>query len=362
MNALAAKVSDTVSGWFAREEQPGLAVEDALLRSDRFRIEREADWKRLDAIVTAMEKGRTRRIPDEDILALPVLYRTVASSLSIARETSLDEATLRYLEGLVQRAWFIVYGPRVGLGGWLRRFFGGGWGRAVRGIGLDVVIALATMIAGVAVGWLLVSADPSWYGALVPGGLADSRVPGASVEVLRGTIYGNQDQNGLATFAAYLFSNNAQVTILAFALGFAFALPTLMLLVHNMAGMGAMLWLFHGAGLGLDFVGWLAVHGTTELFAILLGGAAGIHVGRKIAFPGEAAVLDAAAAAGRRAAQVMVGAVIMLIVAAVLEGFFRQLVDTLPGRFAIGGFMLVFWIGYLFVWRRGRDGEEDGYN
>ena len=31
------------------------AIEAAALRSDRFRFEREADWKRLDAIVARME-------------------------------------------------------------------------------------------------------------------------------------------------------------------------------------------------------------------------------------------------------------------------------------------------------------------
>lgn len=339
--------------WLGKAPEPVLAVEQAALRSDRFRLEREGDWKRLEAIVERMEKGRLSRLSDEDILALPVLYRTVASSLAIARETSLDAGTLAYLESLAQRAWFLVYGPRVGLWGWLRRFLGGEWGRAVRGIGPDIVIALVVMLAGAAVGWLLVAHDPEWYGALIPEGLADSRRPGADAATLRGTLYGADGQDGLGVFAAALFSNNAQVAILAFALGFAFALPSLLLLVHNMAGLGAMLWLFAGAGLLPDFAAWLSVHGTTELFAILLAGAAGIHVGRALAFPGEAALLDAAAVAGRRAALVMSGVVLMLIVAAVLEGFFRQLVQDPVGRVAIGSFMLVLWIGYLFAWRRG---------
>ena len=93
------------------------AIEAAALRSDRFRQEREADWQRLEEIVTRMERGRLRKLSDEDLVALPVLYRTVASSLSVARETSLDAATLAYLEGLVQRAWYLVYGPRVTLWG-----------------------------------------------------------------------------------------------------------------------------------------------------------------------------------------------------------------------------------------------------
>jgi len=340
--------------------QPDIsAIEAAALRSDRFRLEREADWKRLDAIVSRMERGRLRSLSDEDVLALPVLYRTVASSLSIARETSLDAATLAYLETLVQRAWFIVYGPRASLGSWLRRFLGGGWSASVRAIWLDLLIALAVMVAGTVVGWLLVSSDSEWYHALVPGQFADSRVPGASREALHDTLFGNREQNALGAFAAYLFSNNAQVSILAFSLGFAFGVPSLMLLVHNTAVLGAMLWLYHGAGLTLDFVAWLSVHGTTELFAILLSGAAGLHIGRSMAFPGRRSVLDAAAEAGRRSAQVMTGVVLMLVVAAALEGFARQLIDNTPGRLLVGGSMLLFWLAYFFALRtRGEGGES----
>lgn len=352
MNAVTTGIAQKIGGWFAKPTEAVIAAEQAALRSDRFRLEREADWKRLEEVLRRMEAGRSRGVSDEDLLALPVLYRTAASSLSIARETSLDAALVAYLEALTQRAWFLVYGPRASLWSWFRGFLGGGWSASVRGLGVDLLIALALMVAGIVVGWLLVASSPDWYYSLVPGGMADVRVPGASREVLRGTLFGNQGQNGMSVFAASLFSNNAQVSILCFALGFAFGLPTMLLLVQNTALMGAMLWLYHGQGLLLDFVGWLAIHGTTELFAILLAGAAGIHIGRSMAFPGNLSVIDAAAAAGRRAAQVMTGVVLMLIVAAVLEGFGRQLIDSTPSRLIVGGSMLVLWTGYFFVFRR----------
>ena len=242
---------------------------------------------------------------DDDLLALPVLYRTVASSLSVARETSLDAATLAYLERLVQRAWFLVYGPRTTLWRMAAALSSAanGAARCARS-GSICCVALAVMVAGTVVGWLLVASDPEWYYALVPGGLADDRVPGASREVLHGTLFGNRGPGRRCRrFAAYLFSNNAQVAILAFALGFAFGIPPLMLLVQNTAMLGAMLWLYHGQGLTVDIIGWLSVHGTTELFAILLAGAAGLHIGRSMAFPGDAPVLEAAAEAGQRAAR-----------------------------------------------------------
>jgi len=353
-------LAQRVTGWFGRsEDQAVAAAEQAALRSDRFRLEREPEWKRLEGIVARIEKGRMRRISDEDLLALPALYRTVASSLSIARETSLDRATIIYLEGLAQRAWFIVYGPRATLGGWMRRFLGGGWGASVRALGIDILIALVMMITGTVVGWLLVSSSPDWYYALVPGGDGDPRVPGASRDVLLKSLFGNQNEPALAVFASFLFSNNAQVSIMAYALGFAFGVPSILLLVHNTALLGALLWLYHGQGLTFELIGWLSVHGTTELFAILLAGASGIHIGRAMAFPRQASVLDAAAAAGRRTAQVMAGVVLMLIVAAMLEAFARQLLDSTAPRLIVGTAMLVFWIGYFFVWRRGQTAGPD---
>ncbi|WP_086738842.1 stage II sporulation protein M [Erythrobacter colymbi] len=341
-----------ISSWFGRGQvEASPDIESATLRSDRFRLEREGDWKRLEAILVRMEKGGLRRIADDDLIALPALYRTAASSLSVARETSLDAATLSYLEGLVQRAWFQVYGPRQGFLRWLRSFIFGGWSRAVRELWLDICIALFVMVAGTVVGWLLVAQDESWYYRLYPGRMGDPRQPGASREELLQVIGHDEGAAGLAGFAAQLFSNNSGVCILAFALGFAFGIPSLMLLVHNTAMLGALLWLYDGQGLIVDLAGWLSVHGTTELFGILLSGAAGLHIGRAMAFPGKLPVLGSAAAAGRRSAVVMVGVVIMMIVAALLEAFPRQLVTDTGSRFVIGGSMLVFWLAYFILYR-----------
>jgi uncharacterized membrane protein SpoIIM required for sporulation len=348
-----------VSSWFGRTAMSASPdLESAALRSDRFRLEREGDWTRLENILKRMEGGSLRRVSDEDLLALPALYRTAASSLSVARETSLDAATLSYLESLVQRAWFQVYGPRQGLFAWLRGFLLGGWSRAVREIWLDICIALAVMVAGTIVGWLLVAQDKEWYYALVPSQFTDSRVPGATREQLLESLAVQEDAGGLSVFAASLFSNNAGVAILAFALGFAFGIPSLLLLVHNMAVLGAMMWLFAGQGLGVEFAAWLSVHGTTELFAILLAGAAGMHIGRSMAFPGDRSILAAAAESGRRGAMVMTGVVLMMVVAAVLEAFPRQLIGGTFDRLLIGGTFLLLWIAYFFAYRPARTEAE----
>lgn len=334
-----------------------MAVNRAVLRSDRFRQDREADWKRLEGLVSQIEKGRYRRLSDDDLIALPTLYRTLVSSLSVARESSLDAATIAYLESLSLRAYLAVYGTRAGFFGWARDFFGGGWARAVRSMLFDHGIALAAMVIGTLLGYFLVLHNLDWFYSFLPGDMAQERVPGASRQTLAGTIFGDEQSrgDGLSFFAAYLFSNNSRVCILAFALGFAFGVPTVMLLLYNTLGLGALYWLFADAGLGVDLLGWLSVHGTTELFAILLSGGAGIHIGRAIAFPGQASVLAAASAAGKRSAEVMLGCIVMLLVAGLLEGYARQLVQDTALRFAVGGTMLVFWLAYF-----GLSGRKSG--
>src|SRR3546814_14733912 len=87
----------------------------------------EVDWARLDRIVGTIEKKSVRALDDDDLLALPVLYRGALSSLSVARETSLDRALVRYLEQLCTRAYFQIYGVQTS--GWrqLRAFVAPGW-------------------------------------------------------------------------------------------------------------------------------------------------------------------------------------------------------------------------------------------
>ena len=68
-----------------------------LVNATRFRAAHEADWARLEELVGRLEKRSIRSLDDDALLALPVLYRTTLSSLSVARDTSLDRALVAYL-------------------------------------------------------------------------------------------------------------------------------------------------------------------------------------------------------------------------------------------------------------------------
>src|SRR3546814_17854076 len=107
---------------------------------------------------------------------------------------------------------------------------------------------------------------------------------------------------------------------MAFALGFAFGVPTLILEYYQGLSLGAMLALFTSKGLGVDFGGWRFIHGTTELFAAVLAGAAGLRIGPAVGFTGAMGRLEAAAAAGSTGGQVRVGVIVMLLAAEMGRG------------------------------------------
>jgi len=317
--------------------------------SRRFRAQREAEWRRLEEIVARAEAGSLRKLADEDLLALPVLYRGALSSLSVARETSLDLELVTYLEDLCARAYFFVYGVRTGAGKRLRSFFATDWPAAVRALWKETLVSLLLTAIGALAGYLLVLADPTWFESFVPQGLSQGRDLSASTESLRATLYDNPGSSGLSYFATYLFTHNSQVAIFAFALGFAFGVPTAMLLIYNGTMLGAFMALFSTHGLTRELGGWLIIHGSTEFFAIILAGAAGFRIGWSVVFPGERSRMEAATRSGRTAATAMAGVVVMLLAAGLLEGFGRQLITTDLARYAIGLAMLALWLVYFYL-------------
>ncbi len=318
-----------------------------LVNASRFRAAHEAQWARLDTLLQRIEKRSVRALSDDDLLALPVLYRATLSSLSVARETSLDRALIAYLEQLCARAYFQLYGVSDPVWRDLLGFFTNGWPRAVASLWRETLVMLGLTVAGAVAAFLLVRSDPSWFYSVVPEGLSGGRNPGASAEALRQTLYASQEK-GLGVFASFLFGHNAQIAIFSFALGFAFVVPTALLILYNGLTLGAMIAVFSAKGLGPNFLAWLAIHGTTEMFAIMIAGAAGMRIGTAIAFPGRRARMAALVDAGRSAAIAVVGVVLMLGVAAILEGIGRQVVTSDGMRVAIGAIALVAWLVYYY--------------
>jgi uncharacterized membrane protein SpoIIM required for sporulation len=325
------------------------AAGDPGLRSHRFRAEREGEWRRLEAILRKAEAGRVSKLTDAELLEAPLLYRSAMSSLSVARSMSLDASLVAYLESLGARAYFFVYGARATLLERMTQFFRKDWPAAVKTLWLETVVSAAILTVATVVGYALVWANPDWFTTLIPASMSGGRDPTASTAFLREVLYHDPGATGLSFFATFLFTHNAQVSILAFALGFAFCIPTALLLAGNGLTLGALLALYASRGLAWQLGGWLFIHGTTELLATIIAGAAGFRIGWAVIFPGPLSRLEAAGKAGRTAGAAMAGVVVMLVAAGILEGVGRQTIRLDLARYAIGSAMAALWLGYFYL-------------
>jgi uncharacterized membrane protein SpoIIM required for sporulation len=213
-----------------------------------------------------------------------------------------------------------------------------------------VLAAALIFLAAAVSGCLMVLFDHELFAALVPEGVSQGRNYGATPgELLSEELFqpwgGFEDS--FIHFASFLFRHNSEISLLAFGLGFCLGLPTILLLFSNGLSLGAMAALHIDKGLGLDFLAWLSIHGVTELSAVILASAGGLAIAEAVVVPGRRSRSQNLAVQGHRAARLMVGALILLFLAGVLEGGFRQLLASTPLRLLVGLATGVFWWRYF---------------
>lgn len=326
------------------------------LKSAQFRREREDAWRELEGLLERVETKGAADLTPAELHRLPVLYRSAASSLAVATAISLDKNLLDYLTALVGRAYICVYGSKRRAGEAVAEFFRLRFPWAVRRYFAFVALSIALLALGTFTGYRMTMADPERYHSFVDDSLAGGRTPASSTEELRDVLYSGEGQE-LSVFASYLFTHNSKVGLLCFALGFAAGVPVIYLLFVNGLMLGAMVALYDSRGLGAEFWAWVLPHGVTELTAICLCGAAGMALGSALVFPGRHTRLRNLALRGREVALLGIGAVVMLLLAGLIEGFFRQIVQDVTVRWGLAAVTLVFWTWYFVA--VGRSHERD---
>lgn len=326
-----------------------------LIRSARFRSEREASWKRLETLLARVEGAGTASLSYDEARDLVSLYRQAMNSLSVARSISMDKALMTYLEALCARAYLVVYAPQESILSALSRLFVSGIPQAARRSAVPLLIGFLAMALGILVGVMLYQQDPSWYFTFVPPELSDGRAPGASASYLSDTLYSSAERDGdtMGTFASFLFSHNTRIAIFVFALGIFAIMPSFALTFYNGMMLGAFVALYAEAGLLLDVVAWLSIHGVTEISAICIACAGGAKLGLAVLMPGNMTRRAALKEASHDAVKLAILAGVMLILAALIEGFLRQIVQDIWLRLGIGWGMGLFWLAWLTLSGRG---------
>ena len=325
------------------------------LRSFEFRKEREEAWRELERLISRVEKRGLSSLSADEVARLPELYRAALSSRSVARSISLDKNLIEYLEGLARRAYVTVYSTRRRLRRALSEFYRRRFPAMVWGMRRNLLVSAILMVLGVAAGLVLTLAEPDRFYSFVDSAMSQGRGPLSSREELQEVLTNEGGGAGAAlmTFATFLFTHNAKIGLLCFALGFAAGAPVLFLVFVNGLILGAFAAIHIARDLGVEFWAWVLPHGVTELLAVCICAAAGLTIAEGMIFPGGLRRIDNLMKKGREAAGVVVGTILLFFLAALIEGLFRQLVHTVSIRLMVAAMTAFFW-GWYFFWHARR--------
>ncbi len=308
-----------------------------------FLSQRSQAWQELDQLVGRAGR-RPERLGAEGVFRLGFALPGAAADLALARRAFPGDPVVERLEQLVARSRSLVYEAPTHRRSLLAFFARDYWCIvAARPLAL---LAAFTLLFGPAVlsgGWAI--RDPGAATGLVP---AEFR---PAIESAR--PWTNLSPGQQAAFTTAVFTNNIQVTLVAFAGGVTLGLLTAAILIFNGVLLGAVGGLMIGAGNWRGFLELVSGHGFLELSCILVAGAAGLRLGWSIVAPGYETRGASVRREARATVAIALGTAPWLVVAGLVEGNRARLADAGVGVDLVVGAAigLVYW---ALVFTRGR--------
>ncbi|WP_330330745.1 stage II sporulation protein M [Streptomyces sp. NBC_00536] len=315
---------------------------------DVFVAAHRAEWDRLDVLLR-----RGRRLTGAEADELVALYQRTSTHLSLVQSSAPDPALIGRLTQLVARARATVTGARRA--GWrdAARFFTAGFPAAVyRSRHWWIPTAVLSTALAALIGWWI-AVHPEVQASIgAPEHLREMTRPGGQYE----TYYSSHPA---ASFAAQVWTNNAQAVAICLVFGAFLGIPVLWILFQNMLNLGVGIGLMSSAGRLDVFIGLILPHGLLELTAVFVAAGTGLRLGWTVIDPGPRTRREALAEQGRAALGMAIGLAAVLFVAGTLEGFVTP--SGLPtwARIGIGVVVEALFLTYVYVLggRAARAGE-----
>lgn len=307
---------------------------------DQFVARRRESWRELERLLEAGKE--LHRTSPADISRAASLYRSVCADLMRARAEYGSEL-VRYLDGLAARAHNRLYGTRAyrlsGVWDLLAREFPRTLRARWRFFLLASVLFYVPMLFGV-------------FGTLASAEFAQTIMPAqmlAGMESMyeQGFDEG-RDVQADSQMAGFYVLNNVGIAFRCFATGILFGIGSLFFAIYNGlvigVGLGWVIRTGHGANIGTFICG----HGPFELTAIVIAVGAGLQMGWALVDSKGRTRLGSLRAQARELGHLIVGAGAMLLIAAVLEGYWspsglpREVKWTASGVFIV---LVAAWLG-----------------
>lgn len=181
----------------------------------------------------------------------------------------------------------------------------------------ELLISLLIMVFGVSIGFISSLNDDTFVRLI----LGDGYVNMTEKFIEDGTpmaIYEKSRQSDM--FFGITF-NNIMVSFYAFILGIFFSIGTVYVIFKNAIMLGSFHAFFYQKGMFWETFLTIWIHGSLEISAIVIAGAAGFVLSRSFMFPGTYSRKEAFVSGGKKGIRMIAGLIPIFIMAGFLESF-----------------------------------------
>jgi uncharacterized membrane protein SpoIIM required for sporulation len=289
-------------------------------------------WQELEALCETLgEKNGASKLPPEQVSRFAALYRGACADLALSESYRLPPKTVDYLHRLVARSHNQLYrSKRYQWHTWYRKVFV----QTPAQIFQDTAVQVA-----MAVFWCLffVSVYLAYERAVWPD-FAVHVMGGEAIEQMESSFknFGGRSWGENMFMANFYIINNGSIGLFCFIM-MLFVVPGFMTLSFNAVYLGCAF----GVMLRCDspeasqnFFNFVTAHGPLELTAIALSAGAGLRIGVSWWFTGGYHRFDNLIHTARQTIPIAMCAVLLFVLAAMVEGFVSPHPDTSVGWWA----------------------------
>ena len=269
-------------------------------------------WRSAELVVDAVGETEATQLADT--------YIDVTSDLAFAQTHYPESKITRYLNNLASALHNEIYRSQRYRWSRLVTFWTDEVPRTMWEARRELLTSFIIFLASALVGMLSQLFDPEFCRII----LGDNYVDMTLQNIANGepmAVYNGDPESDMFSMITL---NNVKVSFVTFVLGVFTSIGTGFILFQNGVMLGSFQTFFAQHGLLWQSALAVWLHGTLEISAIIVAGAAGIAMGNGWLFPGTYPRLVSFRRGARRGLRIVVGAVPLFVVAGFIEGFFTR--------------------------------------
>lgn len=292
-------------------------------------------WKRFEAVQQAS--------PDE----MGNRFIEITNDLAYAKTFYPNSKTTAYLNGLASKLHQSVYKNKKEKSTRFLNF----WKTELPLIFFQhrkqIWYALVFFLISCAIGALSAKYDDTFVRLI----MGDAYVNMTNENIAKGDPFGVYKQQNEFLMFLQIGANNIYVALYTFVMGIIFSFGSVVSLFRNGIMLGSFQYFFFSKGLGLQSVLVIWIHGTLEISAIVLAGAAGLVLGNSFLFPKTYTRMESTLKGAKNGLKMVLGLVPIFVLAAFFESFVTRHTEmpiTVSLMILLSSATFIIW--YVFIY------------